>query len=795
MFRHRPAMKFCVPFMVGISIGWQWNISLWLSAGGTLLLLLAVLLLNRQGIQWIVTLVGLLVGAGLVKITMDGKELAPDNISNYIQAGREVGIIARITDAPRFSARSVRFVVEAESIAVNNTRHTASGGMLVSMLRENVSDSMLATISYGNTIRMKGELTLPSRARNPGEFDLYKYLFVNGVYAQIVPEREHIPVIRVDTSVSVFRTMIYDARRSIAGKIDELFEERESNFLKGLILGERSELPQDIKLDFINAGVMHILAVSGLHIVIVTMMLMVVLQIIRVPERARIILVICMLVYYAFLTGGSASVVRSVIMAIVFLVSKTIERKSDIYNVLAVSAIIILAYDARQLFQPGFQLSYAAVFSLVYFYPKVCSLRQIIPEKFRNRFVIALLQAVAVTIAATIGTIPFSAYYFGKISVIGIVVNIVAVPLSNAILCLGMLATLAGYCSTWVADIYASATSFLTHCLLWSVSFFADAPYAFLRTRFDPVQFLVMFGSISLSINVLKKEKQKLALMAALFAVNVAVYYVIFFPPEEKHLRVTFIDVGQGDAALVSLPNGQHVLVDAGPVSASYDTGARILLPLLRWNGVDRLDAVIISHPHSDHLGGILSIVRNIPVDVVIDAGSQISSTLYYDYIRLLDSLNIPHLIARAGEALPFSNAIRFYVLYPDSDDVLQNRNLNNQSVVLKMQYGEASLLFSGDAESEAEAEMAHKFGGFLRSNMLKVGHHGSKTSSTEEFLNNVQPEVGIISVGMRNKFRHPSAEVIKRFESLPCDVVRTDTEGAIIFESDGKRWKRVEWR
>jgi competence protein ComEC len=795
MFKHRPAMKFCVPFMVGISVGWQWNISLWVSAGGMVLLVLAVLLLNRESIQRSVTLVCLLITAGLVKSTVDGKDLAPDNISNSIQTGRKVGIIARITDAPRLSARSVRFVVEAESITVNNIRRTASGGILVSLLRENVSDSMLAAIAYGNTLRMKGELTLPPRAGNPGEFDLCRYLFVNGVYAQIFPEREHIPVIRTDTSVSVFRSMVYDVRRSIAGKIDELFEVRESAFLKGLLLGERSELPQDIKLDFVNAGVMHILAVSGLHIVIVTMMLMVVLRIIRIPERARIILVICMLIYYAFLTGGSASVVRSVIMAIVFLVSKAIERKTDIYNVLAVSAIIILAYDARQLFQPGFQLSYAAVFSLVYFYPKVCSVRQIIPEKYRNWPVMVMLQAVAVTIAATIGTIPFSAYYFGKISVIGVVVNIFAVPLSNAILCLGMLATVVGYCSAWIADIYASATSFLTNCLLWSVSVVADVPYAFLRARFDPLRFVALFGVIALMSNCMKQERRKRSLIAALFGINAVMYYLIAFSPQGNRLRVTFVDVGQGDAALVSFPDGQHVLVDAGPVSANYDAGARVLLPLLRWNGIDRLDAVIVTHPHSDHLGGIRSLLRSIPVDAVVDAGSRTSSTLYDEYIRLLDSLNIPRATTHAGELLQFSNALRCYVLYPDSDDVLRNRNLNNQSVVVKMQYGETSLLFSGDAESEAEGEMVRKYGSFLRSNLLKVGHHGSKTSSTEEFLKNIQPEVGIISVGRKNKFRHPSEEVIKRFKSGQCEILRTDKEGAIIFESDGKQWKRVDWR
>lgn len=794
---NRPAVRLLIPFGMGVIIAWFIHIPLWFLQ--LVLVLIAILTIVAFRIMpqiiSILTFVSLCF-LGQLKITQDSRNLEPDNVAHFVGVSEEVQIDGELTDLPRVSERWIRFVLEAKDLHIGINSYAASGGVAVSLRNNTDTRRLVDSLTYGRMLSVSGMLQDVGDARNPGEFDVRRFLALNDIFARIRVDSAPNVLVRSLEGGNFLSRAVVPLRTSIASRIEMLVGKDEAQFLKGLLVGERSELPEETKTSFINAGTMHILAVSGLHVAIVTLMLLFLFRMFRLPEAAAIIVTCLTLVYYIFLTGGTASVARSVIMAIIILSARLFELKSDIYNTLAVSALIILLFDARQLFQPGFQLSYAAVLSIVYLYPRIDRVREILPERLSRHWTVrAVVAALGVSIAAGIGTIPFTSYYFGKVSIIGFLANLVAVPLSNLVLAVGMLAVALSYVWIWLASFYADATGILTRWLVQVVEYFGSLPLAYAEVRFSFVDSAIFYAGLFIVLNLVRREFRSKAVILVLVGLNGWLYLSMVFFENRAPLRVTFLDVGQGDAAFVQFPSGENLLIDAGPKSLTFDAGKRFVYPFLQWSGVTHVNRIVVSHPHSDHLGGILFLLRHIRIDEAVDAGSVVQTDLSREYHLLIDSLRVENRIVHSSDLLTDVKDVRLYILHPDSSAQHHQQNINNQSIVVKLVYGATSLLLVGDAESGAEEMMVHRYGTFLKSDLLKVGHHGSRTSSTLPFLTLVSPDVAAISVGERNKFRHPSPDIIDRLEELGCVVQRTDLHGALVFESDGRKWRSIDWR
>lgn len=735
----------------------------------------------------------LMVSFGVCSI-LDDIANNPDDVNRFSGSQQNVILGGTVSDLPRVSPLSIRFRIDAESIRHGDSVFPVSGGVLVSLKRNQDNLALIDSLTYGRRVQLQGILQDVGRMRNPGDFDIRTYSILNGISARLWVENKTDLLLRQHSAGSFVHTAIHRVRKSLLTRIDSLIGGEEAMLLKGLLVGERSDISEDTKNAFINSGLMHILAVSGLHVAIVAVMMLMVMMVLRVPEKTRTILTMVFLVYYMFLTGGTASVARSVIMAIVLLGARLLELRSDLYNTVAVSALIILLYDARQLLQPGFQLSYVAVLAIVYLYPRLMDVLRCIPKKLSEHWAGRIVSAsLAVSIAAGFGTLPFSAFYFGKISLIGFAANLIAVPLSNVVLAIGMVTLIFSYVSGWLASIFAEPTLLLTQWLIQSVGFFGTAPLAYIEARITPLGSIAFYSALLLIANLGNRSIRPRLVLALLVMMNCCLYVMAFSGSHKRELRVTFLDVGQGDAMLIEFPGGDNLLVDAGPLTSASDAGVRFILPFLRWRGLSEIDAVLSSHPHSDHIGGIPSILRNRRVTSVIDAGPNGTSRLFSQYLRLADSLQVTRHVAAAGDRIDICEDVRLYVLHPDSAG--RSAGLNNQSIVVKLVFGKTSLLLTGDVEVEGEHELTRRYGSFLKCDIIKVGHHGSITSSSESFLELVRPSTAVISVGERNKFRHPSPEVISRFVRRSCDVLRTDREGAIVFVSDGEAWQRIPWR
>jgi competence protein ComEC len=546
---------------------------------------------------------------------------------------------------------------------------------------------------------------------------------------------------------------------------------------------------------FVRSGTAHVLAVSGSNVAVIAAIVLLLLQFARANRWVRAVLTCVAVVFYMLLTGGQPPVVRAGIMAIVLLGAGLVQERPNTMNSLGLAAVLILLVDPRQLFDVGFQLSFAAVFSIVLLYPPMRThIDGWTAGPWMRRLARPPLRLVALSLAATIGTLPLSAMWFGSVSIIGLLANIVVVPAVGVSVVLGVASGVAAVLSSWMAQAYASLNTMILRFTIWTAQETGGLSFATLDTpAFRWVDAIAFYAAVAV---VLQKRGK---IIAGLIVLAVALHLAIQLPdvPWSRHtpgsLRVTFIDVGQGDAALIQLPEGHAILVDAGGMSTEYDAGERVVVPFLRRCGIRRLDALVVTHYHSDHAGGVPAVLRSVRVDELIepDTGREGTPTAAAG-VRS----GVRHS-GRIGGELKLESQARVFILSPGAEGAAGEGQTgeNNSSVVLKVCYGSVSFLLAGDAGTDAEALMLEGYGGFLRSTVLKVGHHGSSGSSSESFLDAVRPEQAVISVGAGNSFGHPSEETLIRLEGRGIGILRTDEEGAVMFETDGRVLRRIEWK
>jgi competence protein ComEC len=666
---------------------------------------------------------------------------------------------------------------------------------MMMLVRTRNPDSLASSIEMGIHLRATGLLEPPPRPRNPGDFDYGRYLRLNDVDGVVrVSHANELQVLEVDDDVGLAQ-LLRRTRSALLAMIDRYHSDREASFLKGVLLAERGEIPLEVKQSFVDTGTIHILAVSGLNVGIVAVVLHVALGLLRLQRRWVTIATIISLLFYMELTGAPASVVRATIMALVVLTGTLFERKADIYNSLGVAAILMLVIDPRQLLDVGFQLSFAAVVSIVALYPILENFLRRLFDRFKQiTFVDWFLKLFAVSLAAQMGTLPFTAFYFERVSLIALLANLFVVPISTANISLGMMTLVFSFVSDWIASCYAILNEHLTAFLLNLVAVAAKVPYAFFETAGLNGSFPLVYYAGVVALFGLHGPRGFFRSASIVLLTANALLYASLFEPIQRGLKVTAIDVGQGDAIFVRFPNGKNMLIDAGPKGIGYDAGERIVGPFLRRQGIKKLDAVVLSHAQSDHIGGIQYLLEHFEVGTLVEADTAASSTMYRDVITAASKAGVPRRIVGLGSILELDTTSRVYVLHPlmPSD---RSRNLNNTSIAMKVVYGHTSMILVGDAEREAEDAMRRRYGNFLNAHLLKVGHHGGATSSTSEFVDCVAPRFAIISVGKNNKFKHPSPEVLQRLRARKVEYYRTDEEGAIIFFADGSSLHRVDWR
>jgi competence protein ComEC len=569
-----------------------------------------------------------------------------------------------------------------------------------------------------------------------------------------------------------------------------------------LLLGDRSAVDRSHRTAFARTGLMHLLAVSGLHVLLVGMLAYQLLRplLMRLgwPRRrvdvSRAVLTLLLLVTYTALTGARPSVVRATLMATLLIGGALTERTYASLNALGAAGLILLWMRPGALYDPGFQLSFAAVIGIVLFNPKLMGLcPSALTHGTIRRF---LTQSVTVSTAALLGTTPFLLMHFGFASGAGLLLNIVAIPLTALALAAGVL-TMATSPLSGVAHLFGGAADILTQSLLvlaqngaawvghwqWAVPH-VSAPAVAVMTGC-----LLVFGGM-------RRWRWGHGLIAGLTAAVLIVWIPLIVRPLTPTLDVLFFDVGQSDAALVRTPDGHHLLVDAGRRTPHADAGTYTLLPHLRYTGTSMLDAVLITHSDADHLGGLPTLLRAGVVGAVWDNGETTSRPLQAETAYLTQYAGVPHRSVQRGDTLhvgQHTRLIGFGPPAPGSDAGL--RSSNDRSVVAALQYGDVQILFTGDIEASAERWLVETHGYALRSDVVTVPHHGSPTSSTPAFLEattHTQTHA-VVSAGAQNQFGFPAPSVLNRWRTR-ASVVHETADRAVWLRTDGDSIWEVVW-
>ena len=560
---------------------------------------------------------------------------------------------------------------------------------------------------------------------------------------------------------------------------------------------------------FKTTGLMHLLAVSGLHVFLVGMVLYVLLRPIlmrfrfqwRSVEVARAAVTVLVLGLYVLLTGSRPSVVRSAVMATLFIGGILFQRSSHPLNTLGVAALLLLVVRPPAVFDVGFQLSMAAVAALVAVHPR---LMDWVPESWTDRTGLDwLVTTISTSAAATIGAAPVLLYHFGWVSGAGLLLNLVGIPCTGiamtaavAMITFGGLWSMAGGAFGSVADLAVKGLLFASRI---GAEWFGGWG---LRIA-DPSGWIVgalIVGTIAVAQWPRPRYRWR-CLVCALLLVTAGVWSRTIGVSAKPTLDVVFFDVGQGDAILVTTPTDRRMLVDTGPRPAPGDAAAlNSVLPYLRQRGVDHLNTVVISHPDEDHLGGLPAILREIDVGCVVHSGQRVDTELFAASRRLIRRTNTATDTVRRGEVLKLGASVELEILSPPSRPARYGiEGENEKSVVLRLVYGAVDVLLPGDIERSAETTLVDAYGRQLRSRVVKIPHHGSSTSSSQEFVHQVldssKSTEAVVSVGRFNQFGMPDSTVLKRWRSEGASVSSTARQGAVWLRTDGSDVWKVAWQ
>lgn len=648
---------------------------------------------------------------------------------------------------------------------------------------------------YGDELRFFTTLRLPMGRRNPGEFDYKQYLANHHIFAigylkekDLIISTKPPPVYSLRRTANIVKYRVQDLiATSVKGE--------QGAILKALLVGIRSEINDDTEQAFIDSGVIHVLAVSGLHVGYVTLVFWIILGFLRLPLKPKVVLTILALSAYVLVVDIKPSVLRAVIMASMILFAKGWEKQVNVYNSLAAAALIQTLIDPLQLFDMGFQLSFIAVFSIVYIYRRF---DVILPDKLRpisvsNKIGRNIYQLFLVSLSALLGTLPVTIYYFHRIPLISVLSNILVIPLVGVIGGLGFAQIILGFCWSGFNIAYGEVETLLIQLLQSIIQLISKIPFAYIQVpQISLLTLILLYVLILALLNFDRQRVQKVTVIGLLIAANIYIWLTI---AGSSQMTITFLDVGQGDAAVVELPSKKTLLIDAGDRNYKRDYGKLVVLPYLERRGIRKIDVLILSHPHNDHIGGAPYILRHLDVGQIWESDLIARSRVYREIHQLADSLKIPIITPAAGDIALLSDEIKLLFLHPSDRFLAQNqRNYNDASLVCKLRYNDVSVLFTGDAEKESEKYLC-LWNDELKSTILKVPHHGSNTSSTLPYINLIEPEIAVISVGANNKFKHPSLSTIERYNQAGATLYRTDINRAVQIRTKGKIVKIVRWR
>lgn len=833
---YRPVIPLLIVLIAGITSGaWFPGHAFWAALAIVLGVVLILGAIIKQKTAFCSPLV-LFAAVGYLSIQPGlAPEFPPQHVIHFLDT-RAWEIVGRIDNISSKAGDRLRLILQTETL-----RGQRKSLPVIGKIRVTVS-SPPPGLAAGDRIAFYGRIRSIRNFNNSGRFDYQRYMAFQKVWGTAYVAGNKLVVLAKQEQRGLVR-MVAETRGKISELIDQTVTGNPQSILKALIIGDRSSIPPELRKAFNRAGVGHLLAISGLHVGIVAtgafLFFVRILSYIKPllwharTQKAAVVCSLPPVFFYGFLAGMSPSTQRAVIMVAVFLLSFFIEREQELMNTLAVAAMLILIVHPPALFSISFQLSFVAVLVIIYSLSRIPNPWESEPAESKKGRLFQIKQKLfyflAASFFAVLGTSPLGMLYFNQISLVGLWANVIIVPL------IGLVVVPLGLLAVWLYLFTITGASWL----LWAsarvlaqalamVEFFAGLPYAAVKTvtptGFEICLFYLLLGAL-LNIGSARNAscgrrkihrtlsgtprvpwnaagtfamyRPQLAFLVAVVVILAGIGDTLYWCNRRlwhDDLRVTVIDVRHGSSALLELPHGHTMLIDGGGFSdnAVFDIGARIVAPFLWRQKIKTVDTIVLSHPNSDHLNGLIYIAEHFNVKEVWSNNQAADTKGYQRFMGAIAANRIHHPPFKELPRSRSINGVRFDILYPPYDFIARCkredwRDLNNNSMVVKATWGSTSFLFPGDIKSPAEAELATNSAHMLKSSVLLAPHHGSRTSSTDGFLAKVAPEVVIISSGRQSRFGTPHAAVLRRYQNFGLRIYETARHGAVAVSTDGR--------
>lgn len=730
-------------------------------------------------------------------------------VNNLVENKKEVLIYGQVVELSLTSTnkQKIKFKVEKLKYKEDNEEVIYKKNFNISAVLKEGDDSKL-----GQYLLLKGELLEPDKVRNPGGFDEYLFLKNRNIDYKSFPQ-----VLDYSNVETDFFMYLNTLRTKVSDIYKKTLPEREAGIISSMVLGDKSDLDKEIKELYIANGIYHIISISGLHISALSLVIFFILNRFLSKKITSTILIV-FLVLYCLFTGNSPSTVRAVIMSSTVLFSYIIFRDKELLTSIAFACLSILIYSPVRLFDIGFQLSFLAVLGMgiglvpierVFVYienkidirqAKIMSGNSIFKKvsiiKILGTFIKKILkikfirEGLSVFIAVSIFTYPISCVYFYYTYPYSLFVNILIVPTAIILVFVGILVPIIGVFSLPIATFLSGILYFVLKFYEYIGLFFSRLPYSkVLIGHINILTVCLYFILVGIIIKMLYsfgtdfKLYKKILIYYICFLTSIS--FVVSFIP--KKLTVTMLDVGQGDCIVINEKNS-FFIIDGGGMrnkEIGNNTGIYNLLPYLDYSNAKVIDGIFVTHTDADHILGIIEIIGKKEIkNIFLPKVDYTNDELFNNLEVVAKKNNIEVHFISSYDIINIREDFGFLCIYPFSET---ETDKNNSSLVLKLKYKEIKFLFTGDIEEPAEKNILEK-NIDISADILKVAHHGSKTSSTLPFLREVMPVVSIAGVGANNSFGHPNEEVVQRILDLGSKFYTTAKDGAIIIQSDGKK-------
>ncbi len=800
----KPLVAITVSFISGLALG---EILSYFPLTLTFFLFFFLLLERRfkQGAQLPLPLF-FFAASGLLVHQFVSTPFAAGDLRRYIDQ-EEIDIVAEIDGPPQHFPQQVLLQMKGIEIRTDAI-HPVRGLFRLTIYQPDVP------FEYGDRLQMQIRLRSPQQFGTPGAFPYADYREREG-WSGVATLSRLDRVRKVGEGGNPLLRPLYRWRERIRQNILASMDQEPAALLLALIIGETGYLTEPIREVFSASGTTHILSISGSHLALVSVLIfgltrwillhlpapvLLRLSLRKIPSQWAALMTAGPVLFYAFLAGGEVATLRSLAMIWVYLFSIWINRSGDLKTSLSLAALLIVAVHPQAIFDLSFQLSFLSVLMITLTFSWwQANFPEEVPKKERSRYHTYLIEPGRLmflsTLGATLGTAPLTLFYFHQFSWIGLFANLLLIPLAGwLIVPFGLLSSLFSLTAEgfplagmheWIGSIYYRLTAF-----------FARFPGADLHAAAPPLWIVLLFYGAMIWMLARKVSWKWLTpTIAAFFIFFLGVGSFRFSP---GRLRITLIDVAQGDATLIEFPRGKTMLIDGG-AGGDFNVGRIAVAPYLWERRIRTIDYLIGTHPQMDHIGGFPYIIRKFNIGEAWTNGKRRDLPFYRAFSERLEEKGLQPKTMTAAEPPMEIDGCRIFFLNPAVEDSFGEGDLNNHSIVLRLACphlggGGFSLLLTGDIERGGEQRLL-KSGIDLKSTVLKVPHHGSISSLDPFFLSAVSPKAALFSVGRRNPYRHPHPDVLAAYDALSSKIYRTDRDGAIVIEADPTEWRAKRYR